>query len=395
MSIASDLTIATRVATIAASATSEMADQIKRAQASGRQILPLAVGDPNLPTHPLVAEAACRSIRDGETLYDAAQGRLTLRTAVAQHISNQSGVAYEPDEIVITQGAIYGLLACLLSVVEPGQEVIVLDPSWVSFVPAVRLCGGVPVEAPCLNEIDVEAIAAAVTPRTRMIMVNSPVNPTGRVLSATELRGLVAVAERYGLWLLFDQVYATMVFDGPFPFLQAREGARERTFVVDSLSKGYGMTGWRVGYVAVPQPMTESILKVVQHGVYCVPPFVQAAAEAALALPDSVIAGYRAEFRAKRDIAVERLSRIPGIVCPPPAATFYLFPKIEGDDRAIAQAWLDQLSIAVMPGSAFGQAGRGHLRLSLACQRPVLIEALDRIERYYSLVAANPAGRAH
>ncbi|MGE5200567.1 MAG: aminotransferase class I/II-fold pyridoxal phosphate-dependent enzyme, partial [Acidobacteriota bacterium] len=186
------------------------------------------------------------------------------------------------------------------------------------------------------------------------------------------------------LWLLFDQVYADLTYEaGGFTFLQALPGAKERCFVADSLSKTYGMTGWRIGYLAAPEPAAQAALKVVQHSIYCVPPFIQAGALAALALPQSAIDGHRERFRRRRDRAAAVLDALPGFRCPRPPASFYLFPRVPGDDRAVAAEWLERLSIAALPGSAFGEAGRGHLRLSLACDDAVLEEALARLERHY------------
>jgi aspartate/methionine/tyrosine aminotransferase len=248
----------------------------------------------------------------------------------------------------------------------------------------VRLAGGVPVRVAALDTIDAALIAKAITARTRMIVVNSPVNPTGKVLGREELASLVALAEKHDLWLVFDQVYADLCFEpGAFTHLQSLPGAKERCFVADSLSKTYGMTGWRVGYLAAPEPAVKAVLKVVQHSIYCVPPFLQAGAEAALALPESVIDGHRERFRRRRDRAAAAIDRLPGFRCPAPPASFYLFPSIPGDDRATAAQWLEELSIAALPGSAFGELGRGHLRLSLTAPDEILDEALRRLERHY------------
>jgi aspartate/methionine/tyrosine aminotransferase len=376
--------LAQRVAGLAGSATVEMSERVRQAQASGIEILPLASGDPNLPTHPEIIAAAHQAMLDGQTRYGPAAGLPALRAGLAKRLAERSRTAYAPGEVLVTPGGKFAVFAAMMAVVEPGDEVILLDPCWVSYGPCVKLCGGVPVAVPALGALDPARIAAAVTLRTRMIVVNSPVNPTGRILARAELAALLALAERHDLWLLFDQVYSDLAFEpGAFTALQSLPGAKHRTFVADSLSKTYGMTGWRIGYLAAPEPALKAVLKVVQHSIYCVPPFLQAGALAALALPESVVAQNAATFRRRCDRAAAALDALPGIRCEKPAATFYLFPRVGGDDKAVAGEWLDKLSIAALPGSAFGSAGAGHLRLSLACSDQVLEEALTRLRRHY------------
>jgi aspartate/methionine/tyrosine aminotransferase len=376
--------LARRVTGLAGSATVEMSERLRQAQAAGVEILPLASGDPNLTTDPAIIEATHRAMLDGQTRYGPAAGLPALRASLASRLSQRSGVAYAPGELLVTPGGKFAVFAAMMSVVESGDEVILLDPCWVSYGPCVKLCGGVPVVVPARDAVDLALVAAAITPRTRMIVVNSPVNPTGRILTRAELAGLLALAERHDLWLLFDQVYSDLTFEpGAFAFLQALPGAKRRTFVADSLSKTYGMTGWRIGYLAAPEAVLKSVLKVVQHSIYCVPPFLQAGAIAALSLPDSVIERNVAMFRRRRDRAAAALDALPGIECKSPPATFYLFPKVGGDDKAVSAEWLDKMSIAALPGGSFGPAGVGHLRLSLACSDELLEEALNRLRRHY------------
>ncbi|HYC14905.1 MAG TPA: aminotransferase class I/II-fold pyridoxal phosphate-dependent enzyme [Stellaceae bacterium] len=376
--------LAGRVASVAPSATVEMTERVRQAREAGREVLALASGDPNLETHPEIVAAAHRAMLAGETHYGPAAGTPALRAAIARRLSERSGVTYDASEILVTPGGKFAVYAAFMAALEPGDEVLLLDPCWVSYGPGVRLAGGTPVRVPALDRLDPSMLAAAVTPRTRMIVANSPANPTGRVLGREELAALVALADRHDLWLLFDQVYADLTYEpGAFAFLQALPGAKGRCLVADSLSKTYGMTGWRIGYLAAPEAAIKAALKVVQHSIYCVPPFVQAGALAALALPESVIDGYRDRFRRRRDRAAAALAALPGFSCPRPPASFYLFPKVPGDDKAVAAEWLDRLAIAVLPGSAFGEAGRGHLRISLVCEDAVLEEALRRLERHY------------
>jgi aspartate/methionine/tyrosine aminotransferase len=322
-------TLADRVSALKPSATVEMSERIRRGRAAGRRILGLSSGDPNLPTDPRIIAAAERAMSGGETHYSTPAGMPALREA----------------------------LAC------------------------VRLCGGKPIALPMLDRIDPQAIEAAITPSTRAIILNSPVNPTGRILPKGELEAVVDIVQKHNLWLIFDQVYADLTYDHPIAFPQAIGAGRDRTLVVDSLSKSFGMTGWRLGYLAVPSGVGKQIVKFLQHSIYCVPPFIQVAGMEALKLYDELVPRYRALFRGRLERTVAKLSAVEGIDCNMSEATFYLFPRIAGDDVAIAKRWLDTQDVAVLPGSAFGAPGAGHLRLSLTTSEEDLDLALERIAK--------------
>ncbi|HML13778.1 MAG TPA: aminotransferase class I/II-fold pyridoxal phosphate-dependent enzyme [Xanthobacteraceae bacterium] len=370
-----------RLAALKPSATVEMTDRVRQARAAGRKVIGLSSGDPNITTDPRIVAAAERALARGDTHYATPAGQPELREAITGREAARCGARYDPADILVTPGGKFALLAALMGAIEPGDEVIVPQPGWVSYGPCVRLAGGVPVALAMLDRIDPTALAAAVTPRTRAIILNSPANPTGRVLPADEVAAAVGLAQRHGLWLIFDQVYADLTYDAPIAFPQALDGGRECTLAVDSLSKTFGMTGWRLGYLAAPSSLARPILKFLQHSIYCVAPFIQAAGVEALALFDELAPVYRARFRGRLERAAARLSAIDGISCPVSDATFYLFPAIDGDDGATAKHWLDAVDVAVLPGSAFGAAGAGHLRLSLTASDEELEEAFVRIAR--------------
>lgn len=373
--------LAARVSSLKPSATVEMSERIRQSRAAGRRILGLSSGDPNLPTDPRIVAAAEKAIRDGDTHYSTPAGQPALREAIAAHEKRRSGAAYDPADILVTPGGKFALLTALMGTVSPGDEVLVPEPGWVSYGPCVRLCGGTPVALPMLDRVDAEAIAAKITPATRAIVLNSPVNPTGRIVPQAELDAVVALAQRHDLWIIFDQVYSDLSYDRPVAFPQGTEAGRARTLVVDSLSKTFGMTGWRLGYLAVPSGVAKAIVKFLQHSIYCVPPFVQAAGVEAFALYDELAPRYRAMFRARLERTAAALSQVEGIDCPMSDATFYLFPRVAGDDAAVAKYWLDTIDVAALPGSAFGPAGAGHLRLSLSLSDAELDEALARIAK--------------
>ena len=370
--------LAGRVTALKPSATVEMTERVRAARAAGRAIIGLSSGDPGFPTDPRIVEAAIRALHDGDTHYGPAQGSLALRTALAARETQRTGATYDPGDILVTPGGKFALLTALMGILEPGDEVLVPEPGWVSYGPCVRLCGGVPVALPMLDHVDAAALAAAVTPRTRAIILNSPVNPTGRVLPEAELQAVLATAERHGLWIVFDQVYSDLVHGGTFTAPQGL-GGQARTLVVDSLSKTFGMTGWRLGSLAMPPGTAKAIQRFMQHSAYCVPGFVQQAGVAALALFDDVVPGYRAMFRARQVYAAARLDAVPGLRCALPDAGFYLFPAVGPDDAAMSAAWLDALDVATVPGSAFGAAGAGHVRFALTSSQADLALAMDRI----------------
>jgi aspartate aminotransferase len=369
------------VSALKPSATVEMSERIRRSRAAGRRILGLSSGDPNLPTDPRIIAAAEKAMRNDETHYSTPAGLPALRDAIAAHEQRRSGVACDADDILVTPGGKFALLAALMGTVSPGDEVLVQEPGWVSYGPCVRLCGGTPVAVPMLDRVDPQAVAGLITPATRAIILNSPVNPTGRILPEAELSAVLELARHHDLWLIFDQVYADLSYGRPVVFPQGMDGGRARTLVVDSLSKTFGMTGWRLGYLAVPPGVAKTMVKFLQHSIYCVPPFVQAAGVEAFALYDELAPRYRAIFRKRLERAAAALSKVDGIACAMSDATFYLFPRVAGDDAAVAKYWLDTIDVAALPGSAFGPAGAGHLRLSLSSSDADLDEALARIAK--------------
>lgn len=350
------------------------------ARADGREIIPMSSGDPQLATDPRIIAAAERALHDGATHYSSSAGEGALREAIALRECERSGVRYATDDVIVTPGGKFALLTALMGVVGPGDEVLIPQPSWVSYGPCVRLCGATPVPVPMLDAFDVEAVERVVRPATRAIIVNSPVNPTGRVYSSAEVASLVAFAERFNLWIIFDQVYADLVFNGAVTYPQATGTAQERTLVVDSFSKSFGMTGWRLGYLAMPAGLSASVVKFIQHSVYCVPAFIQAAGREALALSGDLLPKFRDVFRRRIARAVEALALVGGIECQAPDAGFFLFPAVAGDDQVVAKRLLDELDIAVLAGSAFGASGAGHLRMSLSCTDQELDLALERMK---------------
>ncbi|MBC7895149.1 MAG: aminotransferase class I/II-fold pyridoxal phosphate-dependent enzyme [Cytophagaceae bacterium] len=371
--------VAGRFQSLKPSATVEMSERVRQARAQGREVIAMNSGDPNLDTDPRIIEAAHRAMLSGATHYGSSIGERPLREAIARRELQRSEVAYDPEDIIVTPGGKFALLSALMGIIEPGDEVLIPQPGWVSYGPCVRLAGGEAVPVRMLDTFDVDAINAALTPATRAIIVNSPVNPTGRVLTPAEIEALVAVAEKHNLWIIYDQVYTDLVYDATVAFPQATASGYARTLVVDSLSKSFGMTGWRLGFLAMPPGLAKFVVKFIQHSIYCVPPFIQAAGSRALELAPELLPRYRALFNERVLRATAALNGVDGVSITVPDAGFFLFPKVDGDEVSIARAWLEQLNIAVLPGTAFGNAGAGHLRMSLSCPEADLEVALQRI----------------
>ncbi|SDR27651.1 aspartate aminotransferase [Rhizobiales bacterium GAS113] len=381
MSMTISARLAARVTSLKPSATVEMTERVRAARAAGRKIIGLSSGDPNIETDPRIIAAAERAMRAGDTHYGQAAGMSALREAIVAREASLSGAVYDPADIIVTPGGKFALLTSLMALVEPGDEVLVPVPGWVSYGPCVRMCGGIPIPLPMLDRVDAESLARAITPRTKAIILNSPVNPTGRVLPKEELLLVAELARKHDFWIIFDQVYADLLHDGVFPYMQGLEGLRENVFVVDSMSKTFGMTGWRLGYLALPTGASKAVLKFIQHSIYCVPGFIQAAGVEALKLYDEIVPVYRAMFRKRLELAAARLNAVDGIACVAPKATFYLFPSVAAADAEVARHWLETIDVAVLPGSSFGEAGAGHLRLSVTPSDADLDEALTRIAR--------------
>jgi aspartate aminotransferase len=319
--------LAQRFRALKPSATVEMSERVREARAAGREIIALSSGDPNLPTDPRIIDAAENALRSGATHYASSSGDVQLREAIQQKERERARASYQLEDIIVTPGGKFAVLTALMGVVEAGDEVLVPQPGWVSYGPCIRLCGGVPVPVAMPGGFDIEALERAVTPATRAMIINSPVNPTGEVLARQDIIQLARIAEQRDLWIIFDQVYADMTYGGPIDFPQSLANGFERTLVIDSLSKSFGMTGWRLGYLAMPPGLAKYVVKFIQHSIYCVPPFIQAAGVRALSLSNELLPEYRSLFQTRVTRACEALQGIDGMTCKMPAAGFFLFPK--------------------------------------------------------------------
>lgn len=351
-------------------------------EARGRRVLHLEVGEPDFPTPGHIVEAGVRALRDGHTRYGPPAGLPELREAICEELAGR-GVRAGIDQIVVCAGAKPAILYGLLAVIEPGDEVLVPDPGFPIYPSVVRFCGGVPRSVPALDGFDLDAAERAVTPRTRMIIFNSPGNPTGAVVH--DLERLAALAQRHDLWVMADDIYRRITYaKDPPPCIASLPGMAARTILVDGFSKAYAMTGWRLGYGVFPEAIAPHAVRLMINSNTCTAAFVQLAGLAALRGPQETVTAMVAEFRRRRDLIVGRLSAIAGVRCRLPEGAFYAFPDVRSLPSGLADRLLEEEGVAVLDGAGFGQNGRGHLRFSFASSLETLEEAAAALRRLVS-----------
>jgi aminotransferase len=358
--------------------------------ASMPDVISLGVGEPDFDTPGQIVEAGIESLRRGRTHYTSNYGTIELRRAVAEHLVDLYGVTYDPaGEIIITVGVSEALAAALATIVDPGDEVVLAEPSYASYVPDIMFAGGVPVFVPTRPEdawqLDPEAVEAAITPRTKALFIGYPCNPTGAILEPDTMRALADIAERHDLLVVSDEIYDRLVYGGHrHEAFSALPGMRERTILLGGFSKAYAMTGWRIGYACAPRDLLDGILKVHQYVIMSAPTIAQDAAVVALKEGEGDVERMVAEYDRRRRMFVPGLVSI-GLPTVEPRGAFYAFPSIAGTDLTndeFATRLLHEQHVAVVPGTAFGPTGEGYVRATLATSYEDLGEALVRIERF-------------
>jgi len=358
--------------------------------ATMEDVISLGVGEPDFATPAQVIEAGIASLRARRTHYTSNYGTLELRRAIVAHLERRYGVAYDPaTEILVTVGASEAVDLALRATVDPGDEVILHEPSYVAYVPAVVFAGGLVRHVATRFEddfaLDPAAVEAAITPRTKALFLGYPCNPTGAVLPAAVQDELASMAVRHDLLVYSDEIYDRLAY-GEYRHraMSALPGMRERTILMGGFSKAYAMTGWRVGYLCAPAPILEGILKVHQYSIMSAPTTAQDAALAAVAGAEADVEAMRAEYDRRRRLLVDGLNAI-GLATFEPRGAFYAFPRITStglDDEAFVEQLLAEEHVAAVPGSAFGPSGAGHVRMCYATSYEKLEEALVRIGRF-------------
>lgn len=382
---------ASRVQGVAPSATLAASRRVREMREKGIDIIDLGVGEPDFPTPAHIVAEAKAALDAGATHYAPPTGLPVLRQAIVEHAAESYGLNYDPvRDVIVTPGAKQALFEIFLAMVDPGDEVLVPEPAWVSYREAIRMAGGLPVPVP-LDPSDgyrlaAERLEAAVGPRTAGIVFSSPSNPTGRVLSMSELHDVALVAARHDLFVVSDQIYEDIRYDGrALATVASLEGMAGRTFIVNGFSKAYAMTGWRLGYLLGPSRWVEAVLKVHEHSVTTAATFTMQAAATALRGPRGPLTAMVEAFRHRRDMVVDALSTVPGVRLTPIEGAFYAFPDVGCcglDSRALAARLLDEAHVSVTPGIAFGSSADSHIRLSFATDNTSLEAGLSRIASF-------------
>lgn len=363
--------------------------------ASMDDVISLGVGEPDFVTPWRIREAGIFALENGFTTYTSNAGLLELREAICADLDSRYAVSYHPaTECLITAGVSEGLDLALRVLLEPGDEVLIPEPCYVAYAPCVTFAGGTPVTVPTDGidgfRLHVDRIAAAVTPRTKAILISSPANPTGAVQLREDLAALVELAVRHDLYLISDEIYERLSYLSPHTCLAGLPGARDRTVLLGGFSKAHAMTGWRVGYLCAPPAISELAGRIHQYTMLCAAHVSQMAALEALRAGESDVAEMVADYDRRRRLFVKGLCEI-GLECPEPGGAFYAFPSIANtglDSQEFAEQLLQSERVAVVPGNVFGPSGEGYIRCCYATALPLLEEALERMERFLRKISA-------
>jgi aminotransferase len=352
-------------------------------------VISLGIGEPDFDTPKPIVEAGIRSLEAGETHYTSNFGMLELRQGISQHLRQLYDVSYDPQsEVLVTVGVSEALYLAMTAILNPGEEVLIPTPCFVSYQAEVILAGGTPVEIPTRAEdgfqVRAEALEAAITPRTKAILIGYPNNPTGAVASHETQMGVARLAEKYDLVIISDEIYDQLVYETRHYCFSTLPGMHQRTILLGGFSKNYAMTGWRIGYAAAPADILKGLVRIHQYTIMSAPTTAQRAAIEALQGDQASVEAMRSEYNRRRKLIVSGLNEL-GLRTFEPHGAFYAFPNIAAsgmDDETFAQKLLDEERVAVVPGSSFGDAGAGFVRCSYATAYEQIEEALKRMERF-------------
>ena len=369
----------------------EVLARARKLEAEGKRIVHLEIGEPDFATPDNIVEAAIGAMQNGYTHYTPASGIFEAREAVAQFVSRMLSTEVDPADVVLVPGSKNVLLFTLLACVEPGDEVILPDPGYPAYASQVSFIGAVPRLVTLREEsgfrMDLDELASLVTPRTRMLIINTPQNPTGGVLTEEDVDFVCDLAHKHDLLVVSDEIYSQLVYGFHHVSPLSRPGMRDRTVLMDGLSKSYAMTGWRLGYAVAPRALAAKLDTLMINSSSCAAAFTQIAAIEALGSPESEHAVRRMVkvFEHRRDLVVDSLTEIPGVRCHRPQGSFYVFPNIQGtgfDEHDLSSRLLNEAGVAVLPGTAFGPAGKGFIRLAYTQSEDELKLGLDRIKEF-------------
>ncbi|CAN5588659.1 pyridoxal phosphate-dependent aminotransferase [soil metagenome] len=390
--------LATRMEHLGTETAFEAAARARALEDSGRDIVHLHLGEPDFDTPANVVEAAARALRDGWTHYAPPPGLPALREAVAADVSVRRGMPVDPAHVIIAPGAKPVLAFALMALAGPGDEVIVPDPGFPIYESMTRFLGAVPVALPlrAANAFrpDPDELRALVTPRTRLLILNSPHNPSGSILARADLEAVASLALEHDLVVLSDEIYGRILYEGEHHSIRALDGMAERTIVLDGFSKAYAMTGWRLGYGILPAALVPAFERLLINTVSCTASFAQVAAVEALTGPQDAVDRMVAEFRERRELIVAGLDALPGMRTTMPAGAFYAFPEVSGtglDGGELAERLLTEAGVSVLAGTAFGGLAGAHIRVSYANSQANLRRALERMGEFLAAPVNAPS----
>ncbi|TQS85620.1 MAG: aspartate aminotransferase [Candidatus Methanoprimaticola hominis] len=378
--------VSKRLQEVPASGTIAISNLVSQMKAEGVDIVSFSMGEPDFTTPENIIDACCDSLHAGFTHYTPSTGIPELREAVAEMENRVDGVPCKASNVLITPTK-QAIFMIALAYIDPGDEVILMDPTWVSYEACICLAGGVPVYVSAKYEdefvVDPAMIEAAVTPRTKMIILNTPSNPTGTVMPREVLKQIADIAIANDIMVLSDEIYEAIIYEGKHTSIASFPGMFDRTLLVSGLSKTYAMTGWRLGWAVASEENIKAINKLQSHSISCCVSFVQKAAVEAIRGPQDAKNAMVAEFRKRRDLALDLISEIPQLECNVPKGAFYVFPKYSMDmsSAKLAEVLLKEGHVAVTPGIAFGPGGEGFFRVSYATSEGQIREGFDRIKK--------------
>ena len=357
-------------------------------EAEGREIIHLEIGQPDFETYAHIRQAGVDAIEQGMTRYTPPAGLPALRAVIAEQAGRRLNVEIDPGQVVVSPGAKPNLFFPTLALVEEGDEVIYPNPGFPTYEAMIGVAGGVPVPVPLREEnsfsFDLGAFDGLINEKTKLIILNSPSNPTGGVIPSADLEHIAAAAQRHDAWVLSDEIYTRIVYDGlEVPSIYSLPGMAERTLIMDGFSKTYAMTGWRLGYGIMPRELAKRVGLLLTHSVGCTAHFTQFAGIEALTGPQEQVDLVVAEYQKRRAVIVDGLNALPGVTCQKPQGAFYVFPNIKSLGMSsvdLANYLLDEAGVALLPGSAFGSGGEGYLRLSYANSIENIQRALSKME---------------
>lgn len=385
--------IAKRVMGLGTEKAFEVLSKCKELEAQGKNIVHLQIGEPDFDTPKNIVEAGVNALRNGYTHYTPNTGMIEVKQAIVDYAKKYRNIDTNKDEVVVVPGGKPTMFFTILALVESGDEVIYPNPGYPIYESLIRFVGGVPVPMPLVEEndfrVDIEDLSKKITSKTKMIIINSPANPTGGILTKEDLSQIADLIRGKGIFVLSDEIYSRIVYDGDPVSIATMPGMKDYTIILDGFSKTYAMTGWRLGFGIMHKEIAKKVDRLIANSTSNTAAFTQLAGKEALEGPQTDVDNMIAEFRRRRDYIVDRLNSIEGISCKKPEGAFYVFPNIKGTglkSEALADYLLNEANVAVLDGASFGEYGEGHIRLSYATSMENIEEALNRIEKALKLL---------